>query len=154
MQTQQVISILWREIYKPIHNCATEQKYVIKYARMRRRKQSRKTETQLNKDVAIADIPVKIVFLDGDRVLIEYNQVVSLEFGSDTPAGQKATGMVHALKARGLDTEEALFTLASETVREHSADLKPIMASGHSEQSIHFHVKRNGNITYRKPVAG
>ena len=83
---------------------------MVKYAPMRGRKQSRKAETQLNKDVAIADIPVKIVFLDGDRVLIEYNQVVSLEFGPDTPAGRKAIGTVHALKARGLDTEEALFT--------------------------------------------
>jgi hypothetical protein len=64
MQTQQVISILWREIYKSIHNSATEQKCVVKYAPMRIRKQSRKTET-----------------LDGDRVLIEYDQVVSLEFG-------------------------------------------------------------------------
>ena len=154
MQTKQVIIAPWYVNYNPIYNFVTVQKCMLKYAPIRGRKQSKKAETQHNNDVTIADIPVKIMFLDGDRVLIEYHQIVSLEFGPDTPDGRKALGMVHALIARGLDTEEALFTLASETVREHSADIKPIMASGHSEQSIHLHVKRNGNITYRKPVTG
>jgi hypothetical protein len=127
---------------------------MVKYAPMHGRNQSRKVETQLTKDVATADIPVKMMFLDGDRVLSEDDMVVSLDFNGDTLMGRKAISMMRALKASGLDTEEALFALAGEQVRNEVDEFLPPPIS--SQQTIHFHVevKRNGDITYRKPVNG
>jgi hypothetical protein len=61
------------------------------------------------------------------------------------------------LYKKGLSTEDALFTIASEMVQAEAAEKLQSLngpklvkkAAGHE---LHVHVRRNGDITYRMPM--
>jgi hypothetical protein len=60
-------------------------------------------------------------------------------------------------KEKGLSTESALFTLASDAIHEHAQefisklDLVSKLGSA-AQHEIHLHIKRNGEIKYRALV--
>jgi hypothetical protein len=106
--------------------------------------------------VAIADVPVKISFYHGDELLDEYDDVIDLEFDQRLEKGGVLGLWMSELYRKGLATEDALFTIASEMVEAQAYEnlqsrsgtelLKK--AAGHE---ITVQVKRNGKITYKMP---
>jgi hypothetical protein len=121
-------------------------------------KHSRKP-AQTDAELMIADVPVLIHISHGEEVLQEYEDVIDLEFTTQTPEGRANMGKMYELQVKqGLSTESALFTIASEAVRETAEELasSPIVTSKVGQQSpheLHVHVKRNGTITFRKLAA-
>jgi hypothetical protein len=107
-------------------------------------------------DIAIADVPVKIGFYYGNELFNEYDEVIDLEFNTKTEAGMALGIRMGELYRKGLKTEEALFTIASEMVQKQAIEsLQSLIgtkllknAGGHE---IHVHVKRNGEIKYKMP---
>ncbi len=112
-----------------------------------------KTDT----DLMIADVPVVISIVHGEETLEEYEDVIDVEFTPHTPDGRTNFRRFHLLKeVKRLSTESALFTLASEAVKDHAQQLlsrlsktKKLSAAQHE---LHLHIKRNGTITYRKLI--
>ncbi len=113
--------------------------------------------TRHDTDLMIADVPVVISISHGEETLEEYEDVIDLEFTPHTPEGRTNFRRFHLLKGEnGLSTESALFTLASEAVKDHAQQLlsrlsktKKLSAAQHE---LHLHIKRNGTITYRKLI--
>jgi hypothetical protein len=101
----------------------------------------------------IADIPVKISILYDTEPLKEYEDVIPVEFDPKTPEGKANAYRVYCLKKMGLSTENALFEIASDQVKKvahHTvSDLPPKLTKRLAGQSVHVHVKRNGEITFR-----
>jgi hypothetical protein len=106
---------------------------------------------QTDTDLMIADVPVLISISHGEETLAKYEEVIDLEFTPHTPEGRTNMRRFHLLQeAKGLSTESALFTLASDAVRDHAQQLVSRLSTAQHE--LHLHIKRNGRITYRKPV--
>jgi hypothetical protein len=124
-------------------------------------KQNLKKRRQIRRNVdisiMIADVPVKIRFIHEDETLGEYEEVIDVVFDYMTVEGIAYGRRMQILKAHGLSTENAIFTIASEDVHDHALEILEKLANtevvkrtaGHA---IHMHVKRNREITYRMPV--
>jgi hypothetical protein len=103
----------------------------------------------------VADVPVIICISHGEDILKEYEEVIDIEFNKNTPEGIERMGSFYYLKIeRGHSTESALFTLASEVVRDqaqkHISMLASTMKLGSAAQhELHLHIKRNEEIKYR-----
>ncbi len=96
----------------------------------------------------VANVPVVIRIGHGEIMLDEYDDVIDLEMTEDTPDGKYNIAMVYYLtKEKGLSTEEALFTLASEAVKEHAVHIISFYTSP-THNEVHLHIKRNGEISY------
>jgi hypothetical protein len=113
---------------------------------------------QTNTDLMIADVPVVISISHGEETLAEYEEVIDLEFSPQTLDGRTNMRRFSLLKeAKGLSTESALFTLASDAIRDHAQQFisRLSMASklgSAAQHELHLHIKRNGTITYRRPI--
>jgi hypothetical protein len=107
-------------------------------------------------DIAIADVPVKISLYHGDELLDEYDDIIDLEFNRRVEKGGVLGMWIGELYQKGMSTEDALFTIASEMVKAQSVEsLQSLVdtkvfkkAAGHA---IQVHVKRNGEIKYKMP---
>ena len=114
--------------------------------------------TRHDTDLMIADVPVVISFVHSEETLEEYEDVIDLEFTPHTPEGRTNFRRFHLLKGEnGLSTESALFTLASDAVKDHAQELLSRLSittklKGSAQHELHLHIKRRGKITYRRPV--
>jgi hypothetical protein len=107
--------------------------------------------------IMIADVPVKISFTHGEETINEYEEVIDLEFDRRLEKGGMLGNWIAELYQKGLSTEDALFTIASEMVQDQAQEtLKKLAhskllkrAAGHE---VHLHIKRNGEITYKTPL--
>jgi hypothetical protein len=98
----------------------------------------------------VANVPVIIRIGHGETILDEYDEVIDLEMTEDTPDGKYNIAMEYYLtKEKGLSTEEALFTLASETVKKEAVHVISFYTSSPHDE-LHLHIKRNGEIFYEK----
>ena len=125
-------------------------------SQLKSQKHSVKPTSQQDTDLMIADVPVVISISHGEETLEEYEDVIDLEFTPHTLEGRTNFRRFHLLKdAKRLSTESALFTLASEAVKEHAQQLLSSIApklKGSAQHELHLHIKRRGKITYRRPV--
>jgi hypothetical protein len=112
-----------------------------------------KSSVKRKPQLVIADIPVKISILHDTEPLKEYEDVIPVEFDPKTPEGNKNAYRLQQLGKMGVSTENALFEIASEQVKKaahHTVSaLPPELTKRLAGQSVHVHVKRNGEITYR-----
>jgi hypothetical protein len=125
---------------------------------MGKRKQEKRSPLPPNvdADIAIADVPVKISLYHGEKLLNEYEDVIDLEFNYRLETGGVLGIWMRELYRKGLSTEDALFTIASEMVKAQAVENVQSLigielfkkAEGHE---IHVHVKRNGEIKYKMP---
>src|SRR3954453_4564014 len=86
---------------------------------MGKRKQEKRSPLPANVDasIAIADVPVKINFYHGDELLDEYEDIIDLEFNHRLEKGGVLGLWMGELYQKGMSTEDALFTIASEMVK-------------------------------------
>jgi hypothetical protein len=106
--------------------------------------------------IMIADVPVKICFTHGEETINEYEEVIDVVFDYKTAEGMAYDRKMQILNAQGLSTEDALFSIASDMVRDQAQEtLKKLAnskllkrAAGHE---VHLDIKRNGEITYKAP---
>jgi len=106
-------------------------------------------------DTMIANVPVIITISHNENILQEYEEVIDIKFTQNTPEGKTNMRNMYLLKEKeGFSIETALFTLASDAVRETAEQLisklvvlKNLTSVGNHER--HLHVKRNGEIKYR-----
>src|SRR5690349_2387898 len=78
-------------------------------------KSQRHIPSNVDKSVAIADVPVKITFLHGDETLQEYEDVIDLKFDTNPTSGREIGKRMAILTMReGYSTENALFKIASD----------------------------------------
>jgi hypothetical protein len=123
-----------------------------------KRRQQRPTPPHDTTDLMLADVPVKISFVHNNKTLKEYDEVIDIEFTPNTAEGRTNMRRFILLKEqKGLSTESALFTLASDAIGEHAQQLVTKLNTTKlfrpaTQQEIHVHVKRNGTITYRRPL--
>jgi hypothetical protein len=98
----------------------------------------------------VALIPVKITIEHGGTIAQDHEDVIDIACDESTPEGKKTLAkLLYLTHEKGLSTESALFTLASEAVNEQAQKIAaPISTPTHHE--LHLHVSRNGEITYRK----
>ena len=98
----------------------------------------------------VANVPVIIRIGHGETILDEYDDVIDLEMTEDTSDGKHNIAMVYYLtQEKGLSTEEALFTLASEAVKKEAVHVISFYTSSPHDE-LHLHIKRNGEILYEK----
>jgi hypothetical protein len=126
---------------------------------MGKRKQEKRSPLPPNvdADIAIADVPVKISLYHGEKLINEYEDVIDLEFNYRLETGGVLGIWMSELYRKGLSTEDALFTIASEMVKAQAVENVQSLigtelfkkASGHE---IHVHVKRNGEIKFKMPI--
>jgi hypothetical protein len=107
-------------------------------------------------EIAIADVPVKISFYHGDELLDEYDDVIDLEFDHRLEKGGVLGLWMSELYRKGLATEDALFTIASEMVKAQADEnlqsrIDTELLKKAARHEIKVHVKRNGEITYKMP---
>jgi hypothetical protein len=125
---------------------------------MLKRKQEKRSPLPPNvdADITIADVPVKIGFYHGENLLKEYDDVIDLEFDHRIEKGGVLGYWMAELYKQGLSTGDALFTIASEIVEEQAVtSLETLIGTDLFKKAqgkkIHLHVKRNGEIKYRMP---
>jgi hypothetical protein len=110
-------------------------------------------QQQRKPKLVIADVPVKITFLHGESLLQEYTDIIPVAFDPHTAEGNKNSSIMQKLRKEGLTTESAVFEIASEHVKKHAgaivSTISPELRKPLIGQSLHIHVKRNGEITYR-----
>jgi hypothetical protein len=122
----------------------------------RKKKKSSPLSPHVDADIAIADVPVKITFYHGDELLDEYDDIIDLEFNRNSEKGGILGLWLGELYRKGLSTEDALFTIASEMIKAEAVEKLQSLrgtelhkkAIGHE---IQIRVKRNGEITYKMP---
>jgi hypothetical protein len=119
------------------------------------KKQSSKPNPE-NIDHVVADVPVIICISHGEDILQEYEEVIDIEFNINTPEGRESMGKFYYLqREQRFSTEEALFTIASEAVRDHAQELLSALAPAKMLGGAHelqLRIKRNGEIKYRGAV--
>jgi hypothetical protein len=103
--------------------------------------------------LVMADVPVKISILHDAEALKEYEEVIPVEFDPKTQEGNQNASQLHQFMKQGLSTESALFEIARAQAKQAAHDivcnLTPELRMRLAGQSLHFHIKRNGEITYR-----
>jgi hypothetical protein len=92
-----------------------------------------------------AEVPVRVIIKDGSEVMEDYAEVIPLEFDPNTQEGKLYAFRLQYLKRCGFSTEEGLFHIASELVKNDIASINPHI-KGHN---VHADVKPNGEIAYR-----
>ncbi len=123
----------------------------------RHKKQTRKSipTPQATPELMIANVPVVIRILHGEQVIDEYEEVIDLGFTPKTSEGRENIAKVNYLRVeKDLSTDDAIFTLASEDVRDFAEQIISMLVASKSleptgQQALHFHVERNGDITYK-----
>jgi hypothetical protein len=92
---------------------------------MSRRKKQRREQPppNVNTNIMIADVPVKINFMHGDETLKEYEEVIDVVFDYNTAQGVAYGKRMQLLKAQGHSTESTLFTIASEQVKAQTQEI-------------------------------
>jgi hypothetical protein len=107
---------------------------------------------QSEPELVVAKVPVKISIGHGETIIDEYEDVIDLEMTETTPEGSHNIAMFFSLtREKGLSTESALFTIASEAVQKEAIHIISAYTSP-THHELHLHVKRNGDITYGKYV--
>src|SRR3954452_8799395 len=72
-----------------------------------------------DKDVVVADVPVKICFIHGGDTIDEYEDVIDLEFTAQTQEGRTNLAKMHYLQSeKKLPTEEALLLIVGSSLKE------------------------------------
>jgi hypothetical protein len=100
------------------------------------------------KGVYVANVPVKISIGHGDIIIREYEDVIDIEFTDTTPKGKEHIALCLFLtKEKGLSTDEALFTIASEAVKNETKWIVSEYTFPTSHE-LYLRVKRNGEITF------
>jgi hypothetical protein len=123
-------------------------------AQPKHKKQSSKPKPE-DIDHVVADVPVIISISHGEDVLKEYEEVIDVEFSKNTPEGQENMNKFYYFKLeQGHSTESAIFTIASEAVRDNAQQLISMLAAtkklgAAAQHELHLHIKRNGEIKYR-----
>jgi hypothetical protein len=109
-------------------------------------------------DHLVADVPVIINISHGEDVLKEYEEVIDIEFSKNTLEGRENMNRFYYLKLEQRhSTESAIFTIASEAVRDNAQQLISMLAAtknlgAAAQHELHLHIKRNGEIKCRAAV--
>src|SRR4051794_16220713 len=117
-------------------------------AQPKHKKQSSKFKPE-NIDPVVADVPVIISISHGEDVLKEYEEVIDIELSKNTPEGRENMNKFYYFKLeQGYSTEPALFTIASEAVRDNAQQLISLLATtkklgAAAQHELHLHIKRN-----------
>src|SRR3989442_1582082 len=110
----------------------------------------KKTKQPNEKGTMVAIVPVKITIEHADTILQEYEDEIDIPFDETTDEGKHYIAKFFYLTSeKGLSTESALFTLASEAINEEAQQITATV-SAPAYHELHLRVKRNGEITYRK----
>src|SRR4051794_38719264 len=118
------------------------------------KKQSSKPKSK-DIDHVVADVPVIISISHGEDIIEEYEEVIDIEFNKNTPEGRDNASKFYYLQlGQGHSTETALFTLASEAIRDQAQQLISMLAAtkklgAAAQHELHLHIKRDGEIKYR-----
>src|SRR3954452_22131913 len=89
----------------------------------------RQIPPSVDTSIAIADVPVKIAFIQGDVTLNAYEDVIAVAFTPKTAAGREfAKRMSIQTVLDGQTTESALFTIASEAVKAQALETLQTLA--------------------------
>ena len=100
----------------------------------------------------VAIVPVKIVIEHGETILQEYEDEIDIAFDETTDEGKQYIAKFFYLTSeKGLSTESALFTIASDAVNEEAQEITAKVSTPTSHE-LQLRVKRNGEITYRKYI--
>jgi hypothetical protein len=116
------------------------------------RKEAKNTTKQKEQGIYVAIVPVKIAIEHAGTILQEYEDDIDIPFDDTTSEGkQYIAQLLYLTSEKGLSTESALFTIASEAVH---AEAKHITAhvSSPTYHELQLRVQRNGDITYRKYI--
>src|SRR2546421_10725628 len=115
-------------------------------------KKAKKTTKQKEQGTMVAIVPVKIVIEHGDTILQEYEDDIDIPFDETTDEGKHYIAKFFYLTSeKGLSTESALFTIASEAVNEEAQQITARISTP-AYHELKLRVKRNGEITYRKCI--
>ena len=110
----------------------------------------KKTKQSNEKGTMVAIVPVKILIEHGETILQEYEDEIDIPFDETTSEGkQYIAKFLYLTTEKGLTTESALFTIASEAVNEEAQEIISRISTP-TYHELHLRVKRNGEITYRK----
>lgn len=110
----------------------------------------KKANQHQKKSVYVAIVPVRITIEHTDTILDEYEDDIDISFDEATSEGkQYIAKFLYLTSEKGLSTESALFTIASEAVNEEAQQITSGISTPTSHE-LHLRVKRNGEITYRK----
>src|SRR5712691_5373983 len=110
------------------------------------RKKAKKTTKQKAQGPMVAIVPVKITIEHGDTILQEYEDEIDIPFDETTDEGkQYIAKFFYLTREKGLSTESALFTLASDAVNEEAQQITTT-ASTPTYHELQLRVKRNGEI--------
>jgi hypothetical protein len=102
--------------------------------------------------MAVANVPVTISIWHGKTKLQEYDEEIAVEFTDTTPEGNRNIQQcLYLTIAKGLSTEDAIFTIACQAAEAFS---KQLVAEHHAHDLLELAVrmKRNGDISYAAQV--
>src|SRR5438477_2267896 len=87
-------------------------------------RKAKKTSHKKEQGLYVAIVPVKIVIEHGETILQEYEDDIDIPFDETTDEGkQYIAKMLYLAREKGLSTESALFTIASETIYEKAQEI-------------------------------
>lgn len=123
---------------------------------MRQKKRAKRLPSSAPPAALIADVPVRISLLDGTLPLVSYTEVVDIALSGESAEGRENQERLrHLTASAGLTQEQALLTIARETIQKEAARLFHLVPlavqtpSGvHLPQSL-LQVTPNGEVTYR-----
>ena len=72
-----------------------------------------------------AEVPVRIIIKHGDEVMEDYTEVIPIELAPETKEGKVYAFRLQYLKQSGFTTEEAIFAIAGEIVKDDVVSINP-----------------------------